>query len=107
MNNLGEMMKQAQQLQARMAELQERLTEVEIEGSSAAGMVRVTLNGKGEARKVNIDPSLMNRDEVEVLEDLLTAAYNDAKAKVEAQVSEKMAELTGGLKLPPGMMPPF
>ena len=107
MKNLGQMMKQAQQMQAKMAEMQEGLDGVEISGGAGGGLVSVTLNGKGEMRGLKIDPSLVNPDEVEVLEDLLTAAFNDAKAKVEAHMQEEMAKLTGGLKLPPGMNLPF
>ena len=107
MKNLGQMMKQAQQMQAKMAEMQEGLDVVEISGGAGGGLVSVTLNGKGEMRGLKIDPSLVNPDEVEVLEDLLTAAFNDAKAKVEAHMQEEMAKLTGGLKLPPGMNLPF
>jgi DNA-binding YbaB/EbfC family protein len=107
MKNLGQMMKQAQEMQSRMAELQERLNAVEMTGSSGAGLVQVTLNGKGDMRKVKIDKSLLAPDEVEVLEDLIVAATNDAKARVEAHVAEEMSKLTGGLKLPPGMKLPF
>ena len=107
MKNLGQMMKQAQEMQARMAELQERLNAVEMTGSSAAGMVQVTLTGKGDMRRIKIDKSLLAPDEVEVLEDLIVAATNDAKARVEAHVAEEMSKLTGGLKLPPGMKLPF
>ncbi len=107
MKNLGAMMKQAQQMQAKMAEMQEQLAQIEVSGSSGAGMVQVTLTGKAEARRVVIDPSLMGAEDKAVLEDLLVAAFNDAKAKVEAQVAEKMSELTGGLQLPPGMQLPF
>jgi len=107
MKNLGAMMKQAQQMQSRMAELQEQLASEEVSGASGGGMVRVTLNGKGEARGVKIDPSLAVADDIEVLEDLLVAAINDAKAKVDAHMAEKMKELTGGLQLPPGMQLPF
>jgi DNA-binding YbaB/EbfC family protein len=107
MKNLGQMMKQAQQMQAKMAEMQEGLGALEITGGAGGGLVSVTLNGKGEMRGLKIDPSLVKPDEVEVLEDLLTAAFNDAKAKVEAHMQEEMAKLTGGLKLPPGMNLPF
>ncbi len=107
MKNIGQMMKQAQQMQAKMAELQEGLESVEISGGAGGGLVSVTLNGKGEMRALKIDPSLVNADEVEVLEDLVTAAFNDAKAKVEAHMQEEMAKLTGGLKLPPGISLPF
>ncbi len=107
MKNLGQMMQQAQEMQAKMAEMQERLAEVEVTGASGGGMIQVTLNGKGEMRKVAIDPALMDPNEVEVLEDLIVAATNDAKAKVEAQVAQRMSELTGGLNLPPGFKLPF
>lgn len=107
MKNLGQMMKQAQQMQAKMAEMQETLDKVEITGSAGGGMVSVTMTGKGEMRKVKIDPKLADPADVEVLEDLIVAAGNDAKQKVEAHVAEKMRELTGGLSLPPGMKLPF
>ncbi len=107
MKNLGQMMQQAQEMQAKMAEMQERLAEVEVTGASGGGMIQVTLNGKGEMRKVAIDPALMDPNEVAVLEDLIVAATNDAKAKVEAQVAQRMSELTGGLNLPPGFKLPF
>ena len=107
MKNIGQMMKQAQELQTRMAEMQKRLSQIEITGASGGGMVQVTLSGKVEMRRVKIDPSLLNGDEAEVLEDLIVAAFNDAKGKVDAQVAEKMADLTGGLKLPPGLNFPF
>ncbi len=107
MKNLGQMLKQAQQMQAKMAELQEQLAATEVTGAAGGGMLRVTLNGKGEMRAVKIDPALVDPDEVEVLEDLIVAAANDAKAKLEVHVSEKMRELTGGLDLPPGFKPPL
>jgi len=107
MKNLGQMMKQAQEMQAKMAELQARLEAVEIAGASGGGMVSVTVNGKGDLRAVKIDPKLVDPAEVEVLEDLIVAACNDAKAKVEARVAEEMAKLTGGLQLPPGLKLPF
>ena len=90
-----------------MGELQEQLAQAELMGSSGGGMVEVTVTGKGEVRKLKIDRSLVDPDEVEVLEDLIVAACNDAKSKLEAYVAEKMAEVTGGLKLPPGMSLPF
>jgi DNA-binding YbaB/EbfC family protein len=107
MKNLGEMMKQAQKMQAQMTEMQERLAEMEIGGSAGGGMVTITMNGKGEARRLSIDPSLAKADEVEVLEDLVVAAINDAKAKVEQQVQEETAKVMGGLNLPPGLKLPF
>lgn len=107
MKNLGEIMKQAQQMQEKMAELQNRLGELELSGAAGGGLVHVTMNGKGELRAVKIDPSLANADDVEVLEDLIVAAANDAKAKVESRAAEEMQKLTGGLALPPGMKLPF
>ena len=99
-------MKQAQQMQSKMAEMQEQLAATEMTGSSGAGMVSVTLNGKAEARAVKIDRAAMG-DDNEMLEDLIVAAINDAKAKVDAHAKEKMSELTGGIELPPGMQLPF
>lgn len=107
MKNLASMMKQAQEMQSKMAEMQENLLHVEVLGQSAAGMCQVTLNGKGEAKKLKIDPSLVNPDDAEVLEDLILAAFNDAKGKVEEQMREKMSDLTGGLPLPEGFKLPF
>ena len=106
MTNLGKIMKQAQELQGRMADLQEQLAQLEITGA-AGGMVEVTLNGKGEARKFKIDPAAVNAEDTEMLEDLLLAAFNDAKSKQEQAMPEKMSALTGGLPLPPGMALPF
>jgi DNA-binding YbaB/EbfC family protein len=107
MKNIGQMMKQAQEMQAKMAEMQQRLSELEVEGQAGAGLVRATLNGKGELRRIRIDPSLLAADEAEVLEDLIIAAFADAKGKVEAQVQEETSRLMGGLKLPPGLKLPF
>ncbi len=107
MKNLGQLMKQAQEMQSRMQAMQEKLAELELEGAAGGGMVKVTINGKSEIRRVKIDPSLADPKEVEVLEDLIVAACNDAKAKVEARVAEEMQKLTGGLNLPPGLKLPF
>jgi DNA-binding YbaB/EbfC family protein len=107
MTNLGQMLKQAKELQAKMAGMQEELADLEITGVSGGGMVKVTLNGKGEARRLSIDPALINDEEAGVLEDLILAAFNDAKGKIEKTVQEKMSDLTGGLPLPPGMTFPF
>ena len=107
MKNLGALMKKAQEMQSKVAEMQERLAAAEVVGTAGAGMVNVTVNGKGEVRSITIDPGLTSAEDVEVLEDLLVAAFNDAKAKVDAQVAEKMSELTGGMALPPGLKLPF
>lgn len=107
MKNLGQMMKQAQQMQTKMAEMQAALENVAIDGSAGGGMVSVTMTGKGELRKVKIDPKLIDPNDVEMIEDLVVAACNDAKQKVEAHVAEEMKKLTGGLSLPPGMKLPF
>ena len=90
-----------------MQSMQEQLQELVVEGSSGAGMVTVTLNGKGDMRAISIDPTMMNTDEVEILEDLVVAAVNDARTKIELKVSEKMREVSGGLSLPPGFKLPF
>ena len=103
MKNFAEMMKQAQQLQGRMADMQAEMERTRIEGRSGGGMVVVTLSGKGDMAGVKIDPSLLKPEEVEILEDLLVAAHNDAKVKVEEAMKEKMKGLTGGLPLPPGL----
>ncbi|MDX1425821.1 MAG: YbaB/EbfC family nucleoid-associated protein [Kiloniellales bacterium] len=107
MKNIGQIMKQAQQMQTKMAELQAQLAEMEVSGAAGGGMVQVTMSGKGELRGVKIDPSLADPNDIEVLEDLIMAAANDAKAKVEARVQEEMQKLTGGLELPPGLQLPF
>ncbi len=107
MQNLGKMLKQAQQIQERMAEMQTQMAELEVTGRSGGGMCQVVLNGKGEAKRVLIDRSLVNPDDAEVLEDLIVAAINDAKGKAEEAMREKMQEITGGLQLPPGIQLPF
>ena len=107
MKNLGQMTKQAQEMQSKMESLQAELGETEIPGAAGGGMVNVVLSGKGEMRRVKIDPALVDPGEIEVLEDLIVAAHNDAKAKVEAYAAEEMRKLTGGLNLPPGLKLPF
>ncbi|HVO03109.1 MAG TPA: YbaB/EbfC family nucleoid-associated protein [Candidatus Cybelea sp.] len=107
MKNLGQMMKQAQQMQAKMAELQAALEQAEITGQSGGGMVSVITSAKGDPRKLKIDPKLADPNEIEVLEDLIVAALRDARQKSEAYVAEEMAKLTGGLQLPPGFKLPF
>jgi DNA-binding YbaB/EbfC family protein len=103
MKNFAGMMKQAQELQSRMAEMQAEMERVRVEGQSGGGLVVLTLNGKGELVGVKIDASLLKPDEVEILEDLIVAAHNDAKVKVEEAMKDKMKSLTGGLPLPPGL----
>ena len=103
MKNFAEMMKQAQALQGRMTEMQAELERTMIEGRSGGGMVTVTLSGKGDMTGVRIDKALFKPEEAEILEDLIVAAHNDAKAKVEEAMKEKMKGLTGGLPLPPGL----
>lgn len=103
MKDLMGMMKQAQELQARVQKMQEELAALEVEGQAGAGLVRVTLNGKGEMRRLKIDPSLMKPEETEILEDLIIAGFQDAKGKVEQAMQSKMQEVTGGLPLPPGL----
>jgi DNA-binding YbaB/EbfC family protein len=107
MKNLGQLMKQAQAMQTKMAEMQEKLETIEVSGTAGAGMITVTLNGKGAMRSIKIDPSLAKAEEVEILEDLVTAAHNDAKGKLEQKVQEETAALMGGLQLPPGFKLPF
>ena len=107
MVNIGNMMKQAQQLQKKMAEAQDKLNEIEVEGSSGGGLVKVTATAKGNFKRISIEDSLMKSDEKEILEDLIIAAINDAKQKGENAAQEEMKSLTGGLPLPPGMKLPF
>ncbi len=107
MKDLSSLLKQAQDLQAKMADMQAKLETLEVSGESGGGMVRVTLNGKGIMRHVNIDDSLMSASDREVLEDLLVAAHNDAKTRLEQKLAEEMANVTGGLGLPPGLKFPF
>src|SRR3954465_3953093 len=100
MKNLGNMLKQAQQMQTRMQEMQAKLEATVVEGQAGAGMGKGQLSGKGDLKRVSIDPSLMSADDREVLEDLLVAAHADAKQKVEAQMAEEMQKATAGLNLP-------
>lgn len=105
--NLGKMMKQAQQAQAKMQELQAKIDQQEVTGQSGAGMVTVVMTGGGEVRQIKIDPSLVSPGEIEVLEDLIVAACNDARSKAEAARQKAMSEVMGNLGLPPGMKLPF
>ena len=103
MKNLDDLMKQAQALQSRFQEAQERVTAIEAEGQSGGGMVRVTVNGKGMTKSVRNDPSLIDPKDAGMLEDLLVAAMNDARTKIDARVADEMSKVTGGIPLPPGM----
>ena len=107
MKDLLGMMGKAKEMQAKFQALQEEIAALEASGQAGGGLVQVTLSGKFEMRVLKIDPSLFKEDDVEVLEDLILAAHNDAKAKVEAVMQEKSRELTAGLPIPPGMKLPF
>ena len=107
MVNIGNMMKQAQQMQKKMAEAQEKLNSIEVEGVSGGGMVKVTASAKGDVRRITIDDTLMKPEEKEMTEDLIVAAINDAKQKGETVSQEEMKAITGGISLPPGMKLPF
>ncbi|MCP1336890.1 YbaB/EbfC family nucleoid-associated protein [Hyphomicrobiales bacterium FT118] len=107
MGDLTGLMKQAQEMQEKMQAAQERLAGIEVEGSAGAGLVTVVATAKGEVRRVSIDPSLMTADDREVLEDLVVAAVNDARAKAEVRAQEEMQQVTAGLPLPPGFKLPF
>ncbi|HEX2941085.1 MAG TPA: YbaB/EbfC family nucleoid-associated protein [Rhodopila sp.] len=107
MKNLAGLMKQAQQMQSKMQEMQGKLELMELTGEAGAGLVTVTLNGKGDLRKVKIDPKVIDPADAEMLEDLIAAAHRDAKAKIEAAAAEEMQKVTGGMQLPAGMKLPF
>ncbi len=107
MKNLAGLMKQASQMQSKMAEMQAKMEAATMEGQAGAGMVRVVLSGKGDLKSVTIDPKLADPAEMEMLQDLLVAAHADAKRKMDASMAEEMAAVTGGLQLPPGMKLPF
>ena len=107
MKNIGQLMKQAQQMQTRMAEMQAKLAEVEMTGQAGAGMVTALMNGKGELKKVKLDKTIVDPDDIEMLEDLIIAAVADAKAKIETHIAGETQKLMGGLPLPPGMKLPF
>ncbi|MDT7525563.1 MULTISPECIES: YbaB/EbfC family nucleoid-associated protein [Idiomarinaceae] len=104
---LGNMMKQAQKMQERMQQVQAEIASMEVVGEAGAGLVKVTMLGNHNVRRVAIDPSLMSDDDQEMLEDLIAAAVNDAVRRVEQTSKEKMAEVAGGMNLPPGFKMPF
>ena len=107
MNNFNNMIKQAQDLQKKMAEAQEKVKTLEAEGISGGGIVKITINGKNNVTSVNIDETAIDKNEKEILEDLIVAAFNDARDKIQRKVADEMSSLTGGIKLPPGMKLPF
>lgn len=104
--NLGQMLKQVQQMQAKMQEVQTELEKAEVEATAGGGMVKVKANGKNEIVSVNIDPEVVDKDDIEMLQDLIVAAVNQAREKVQEMQNEKMSALTGGLNIP-GLNLPF
>ena len=107
MTNINNMMKQAQELQKKMSEAQKKVEELEAEGTSGGGLIKITLDGKNLVKSVSIDESLISKDEVEILEDLIVAAFNDGKEKIQRKIADEMSSVTGGLQLPPGFKIPF
>lgn len=105
--NLNDLMKQAQAVQASMQKAQAELAAIEVLGESGGGMVKVTLNGRHEAKRVQIEPTVLAGEDREMLEDLVAAAFNDATRKLEAEVQQRMASLMSGVQLPPGVKLPF
>ena len=100
-------MKQAGQMQAKMAEMQAKMEAMEVEGASGAGMVTLVLSGKGDLRRLQVDPKLLDPAEAEMLQDLIVAAHADAKRRLDAAAAEQMSLATGGIQLPPGLKLPF
>jgi len=107
MKNLSKMMKQAQEMQGKMSDMQATLEKAECTGQSGGGLVSVTLNGKGNMKTLKIDPSIFNGDDAEMVEDLIVAAFNEAKRKVEENSQNEMAKITGGMQMPEGFNLPF
>lgn len=105
--NIQKMMKQAQAMQTKITEMQQKLEQEETEGTSGGGMVKIVLTGKREVKKLTIDPKLIDPSDKEMLEDLIIAAFNDANGKVEANAASQMGQIAGGLGLPAGMKLPF
>ena len=103
MNNIGQLMKQAKQMQEKMAEVQAQLATVELEGTAGGGMVTATMTGDGKMVKLKVDPSIVDASDVEMLEDLIVAACNDAKMKVDKHAAEEMSQVTGGMGIPGGL----
>ncbi len=107
MKNLSDMMKKAQEMQEKMGEMQNSLDKATVEGTAGAGMVTITLTGKGDMKNIKIDDSLFSSEDREVLEDLIVAAHTSAKAKAADMAQSQMSDLTGGIQLPPGFKMPF
>ena len=107
MKNLSGLMKQASQMQAKMQEMQARMEAMEVEGTAGAGLVTVTLTGKGDMKRIKVDPKLADPGEMEMLEDLVVAAHTEARRRIEEIMAEEMAKVTGGMQLPGGMKLPF
>ncbi len=107
MKNLAGLMKQASEMQEKMRRMQEELEQLAVDGVSGAGLVRVTLSGKGDLRAIAIDPKLMDPAETEMLSDLVVAAHADAKRHLDERTEAEMAKVSGGLNLPPGFKLPF
>src|ERR1700761_3212188 len=107
MKNLAGLMKQAQQMQSKMQEVQTKLEAMELTGEAGAGLVKITLNGKGDLRRLKIDPKVIDPADAEMLEDLIAAAHRDAKGKIETAAAAEMQNVTGGMQLPPGLKLPF
>ncbi len=107
MNNMSQIMKQAKAMQEKMAEMQKKIEDTEIEGSSGGGAVKIVMNGKHEVKNLFIDPSIVNSDEKEVLEDLIIAALNDVNKKIAENTNDQLGSISGGMGLPPGLKLPF
>lgn len=105
--NIGQMMKQVQEMQSKMGEMQKRLAEAEVQGQAGGGMVSATMNGKSELKKIKIDPKLAVPAEIEMLEDLIVAACGDARQKAEDHMAAETEKIMGGLQLPPGVKLPI
>jgi DNA-binding YbaB/EbfC family protein len=107
MKNIGNMMRQAQEMQQKLADMQAQLAQAELHGEAGGGMVKVMLNGRGEAKSITLDPKVVDPNDIAMLEDLILAAYNDARKKIEAHVEGETQKIMGGMMLPPGMKLPF
>ena len=107
MVNFNQFLKQAQEMQKKMQSMQEQMANTEYTGKAGGGLINITVTGRGDIRKVEIDPSLLKPEEKEILEDLIVAAFNDAKQKVDQDSQNSMSNAFGGMSLPPGIKMPF